>query len=209
VKWRDFLTRFADHPLFHSSSLKVSRESGDYIQVQISRWVRTGKLIQIRRGWYLISEPYRSRFVPPEVIANRVVSPSYLSLEWALSFHGLIPEETPNLTSITTDRAKNFRAVDRFFIYNHVKPTYFRGYSRSKFKNHEIVVATPEKALWDKLYLFLRGHTFSMDWLEELRLQNLEEFALSRWEEYTMMTSSMSIRRASSLVADFIERSRD
>jgi len=106
MNWVEFLHQFAENPLFHSSSLKVFSETEKYIQVQVSRWVRAGKLIQIRRGWYLIAEPYRSQQVLPELIANNAVSPSYLSLEWALSFYGLIPEETPNLTSVTTARAK-------------------------------------------------------------------------------------------------------
>jgi len=208
MNWTEFLEKFAENPLFHSSSLRVFSDSEDYIHVQISRWVRAGKLIQIRRGWYLIAEPFRSRRIPPEVVANRVISPSYLSMEWALSFYGLIPEETPNLTSVTSARAKDFRAVQRLFIYRHIKSEYFTGYSKTKLKDYEIVLASPEKALWDKLYFFLRGQRFSLEWLEELRLQNLEEFDLTKWWDYTMMTSSASIHRASSLVADFIERSR-
>jgi len=206
MNWVEFLHQFAENPLFHSSSLKVFSETEKYIQVQVSRWVRAGKLIQIRRGWYLIAEPYRSQQVLPELIANNAVSPSYLSLEWALSFYGLIPEETPNLTSVTTARAKEFHAIHRLFIYRHIKSDYFRGYSKNRIKGHEIAIATPEKALWDKLYFFLRSQRFSLAWLKELRLQNLEEFKLSKWREYTMMVNSASIHQASSKVAEFIER---
>ncbi|MBN1222265.1 MAG: hypothetical protein JXB23_03395, partial [Candidatus Aminicenantes bacterium] len=166
------------------------------------------KLMQIRRGWYLIAEPYRSRAIPPSVIANRVVAPSYLSLEWALSFYGIIPEETPNPTSVTTARAEDFQAAGRLFIYRHIKPSYFKGYSRMKYDDHEILIALPEKALWDKLYLYLRGCSFSIRWLEELRLQNLEEFDLSQWKEYTMMTPLASLHRASLLVVDYIQEIR-
>jgi predicted transcriptional regulator of viral defense system len=205
MKWIDFLSAFVDQPLFHSSMLRIFPEPDDYIHVQLSRWVKTGKLIQIRRGWYLIAEPFRSSRVSPAVIANTVVLPSYLSLEWALSFHGLIPEETPNPTSVTTARAKDFRATGHLFIYRHIKPEYFLGFSKIVYGQKHILIAFPEKALWDKLYLYLRGHRFSVDWLKGLRLQNLEEFDLSKWYEYSMLTSLPSLRRASSLVRDYIK----
>lgn len=208
MKWSEFLYRFVDEPLFHSSMLQVFRESQQYIQVQISRWVDRGKLTKIRRGWYLIAEPYRSHRIPPEVIANRVVIPSYLSLEWALSFHGLIPEATPNPTSVTTARAEDFRAVGRLFIYRHIMSDYFTGYSKIQHGGHEILIASPEKALWDKLYLQLRGHSFSMSWLEGLRLQNLEEFELSTWRDYTMMTPLGSLHRASAAVVEYVQENR-
>lgn len=208
MKWSEFLSRFADQPLFHSFMLKVFQEPEEYIQVQISRWVEAGKLIQIRRGWYMISEPYRPRRVPSGVIANKVVTPSYLSLEWALSFHGLIPEETPNPTSITTARTQHFRAAGSLFIYRHIKPDYFRGYSKMLYGEHEIVIAAPEKALWDKLYLHLRGHRFSVEWLRELRLQNLEEFELSKWMDFTRQARSASFHRDSARVAEYIQEVR-
>lgn len=208
MKWQEFLNLFGEHPIFHSSLLRIFPKSEDYIQVQLSRWVDAGKLIQIRRGWYLIAEPYRSYQVSPAVIANTVVAPSYLSLEWALSFHGLIPEETPNPTSITTARAENFRTAGRFFIYKHIKPEYFLGYSKTLYRDQHILIASPEKALWDKLYLYLRRHSFSREWLKELRLQNLEEFELARWHDYTLLTALPSQRRASSVVAEYIEEVR-
>jgi len=208
MKWSEFLSRFAEQPFFHSTMLQVFQDPEEYIQVQISRWVDVGKLIQIRRGWYLIAEPYRSRRIPPGVIANSVVTPSYLSLEWALSFHGLIPEETPNPTSVTTARAQDFRAAGYLFIYRHIKPDYFRGFSKMLHSENEIVIASPEKALWDKLYLHLRSNRFSMDWLRELRLQNLEEFELSKWRDFTSLAPSKSLQRASAKVAEYIQEAR-
>ena len=73
---------------------------------------------------------------------------------------------------------------------------------------NEIVIASPEKALWDKLYLHLRGNRFSMDWLRELRLQNLEEFELSKWRDFTSLAPSKSLRRASAKMAEYIQEAR-
>ncbi|MFC2157555.1 hypothetical protein ACFLT9_06930 [Acidobacteriota bacterium] len=156
----------------------------------------------------MITKPFRLHEVPPEVIANKVVSPSYISLESALSFHGLIPEETPNPTSVTTARAENFHAAGRLFIYSHMKPAYFRGYTKEKYADREVLIASPEKALWDKLYLHSLNFRFSNEWLEELRLQNLEGFDLTKWEQYGRMTPLAYIHRASEIVSRYIQEVR-
>ena len=156
----------------------------------------------------MIAQPFRLHEIPPEAIANKVVSPSYLSLESALSFYGLIPEETPNPTSVTTTRAENFHAAGRLFIYQHIKPDYFRGFLKVKYENQKILIASPEKALWDKMYLHSLNHRFSIEWLEGLRLQNLEEFDLSKWEEYERLTPLAHINRASKIVSKFVQEVR-
>ncbi len=173
MNWNAFLTRFADRPLFPSSLLRVGADDPRLLQVQLSRWVRAKKLSQIRRGWYLIEKPYRTREVSDAVIANAVVQPSYLSLDWALQFYGLIPEATFQPTSVTSRRGVRFRATGRLFIYAHVAPAFFTGYARVEAAGEKIVVALPEKALLDKIYLQTRQSRFSVAWLRSLRLRNL------------------------------------
>ncbi|MBU4495937.1 MAG: hypothetical protein KJ874_11645, partial [Acidobacteria bacterium] len=84
----------------------------------------------------------------------------------------------------------------------------FTGYSKMEVQGQDIVIASPEKALWDKLYLHLRRHHFSFDWLEELRLQNLEEFNVDQWEKYTSMNPSPSLHKASQRITEFIRENR-
>ncbi|MCK4337023.1 MAG: hypothetical protein KAX11_03700 [Candidatus Aminicenantes bacterium] len=205
MKWIEFLKIFADQPLFHSSMMGIFPDSREYVQVQLSRWARIGKLNQIRRGWYLIEAPYCKKEVPSEVIANTVVSPSYLSLEWAMAFHGMIPEDVPNPTSITTTRAEDFQAIGRLFLFKHIKPAYFTGYVKTEYKDKSILVAFPEKALWDKVYFFTRRNRFSMRWLEQLRLQNLDEFNFSRWGTYVALTKYTALQKAFQAVEKYIK----
>ena len=58
------------------------------------------------------------------------------------------------------------------------------------------------------MYLHTLNHQFSIDWLEGLRLQNFEEFNLSKWEEYTSLTSLAHINRASQIVSKFVQEVR-
>lgn len=132
----------------------------------------------------MIRKPWRAAEVPVAVVANRVVEPSYLSLEWALQYYGMIPEHVFNPTSITTSRGGRIEALDALLFYHHVQQSFFNGYLQEEYLGHQINVAVPEKALFDKLYLFLRRSPFSMAWLRELRLQNLESFNIETFKSY-------------------------
>lgn len=208
MKWKDILIKFSERPLFHSSMLEIFPDERHHIQVQLSRWVDSGKLSQIRREWYLIEKPYRLKDVPIPVIANKVVHPSYLSLDWALQYYEMIPEYVPNPTSITTGRGVQFIAQDRLFIYHHVQPSFFIGYMRTEFDGHMINVAHPEKALLDKIYLFTQRNKFSLDWLKELRLQNLDGFSFNRFESYLQKTNKKGLSKAVESAIQYIKGQR-
>jgi predicted transcriptional regulator of viral defense system len=196
MKWEDFLKKFAERPIFHSSMLEIFPDDPHHIQVQLSRWVDSGKLSQIRKEWYLIEKPYRLKEVPPPVIANTVVHPSYLSLEWALQYYGMIPEHVPNPTSITTNRGIRFTAQQTLFLYHHVQSPFFTGYTQTQYNDHALYVASPEKALMDKIYIFLQKNEFSLDWLRELRLQNLDLFDFNRFQSYVNKTRKRGLSKA-------------
>jgi len=78
------------------------------LSVQLSRWVRRGKLVPLRRGMFLLPAALRRNQPPLEYLANLLVLPSYVSLERALSFHGLIPERVPLVQSVTLGRPMLF-----------------------------------------------------------------------------------------------------
>lgn len=81
-------------------------------------------------------------------IANFLVSPSYVSLESALSFHGILPQFPYSITSITTARTEEVDYKDKKFEFSHVKKDYFFGFE----KKNDFLIAGPEKALLDQLY---------------------------------------------------------
>jgi len=208
MKWRDFLFEFAERPLFHSSLLEIFHDDRHHIQVQLSRWVDSGKISQIRREWYLIEKPYRLKDIPLPVIANRVVHPSYLSLEWALQYYEMIPEYVPNPTSITTERGIQFASQNRLFIYHHVQPSFFTGYSQVESDGHLISIAFAEKALLDKIYLFIHGNKFSSEWLKEMRLQNLDNFDLKRFEFFVQKTRKKALSKAVEMTVKYLREQR-
>lgn len=209
MNWENFLKIFSDRPLFHSSMLRVFDDAPAHIEVQLSRWSRAGKLCSIRRGWYLIEEPYRPRDVSEAVIANTVVQPSYLSLEWALGFHGLIPEAVFNPTSITTGRGVEFTVRDRRYFYHHVQPAFFAGYEKAGHGGDVFIIAGPEKALLDKMYIATRIGKFSLDWLRGLRLQNLDIIDEGKLKSLAALVSKPGFSAAVDAAAAYIRETRE
>jgi len=90
--------------------------------------------------------------VPDMYVANHLYSPSYVSLETALSDYSIIPEVSMAVTSITTKTTRRFRNKHGLFIYRTVKPEAFAGYYVEREGGFDILMAEPEKALVDFLY---------------------------------------------------------
>ena len=204
MRWEELLSKFDQQPLFHSRMLELFNEPSSHIQVQLSRWVKQRKLSQIRRGWYLIQKPFRKMMIPAARIANDVVHPSYLSLEWALGYYGLIPEHVPNLTCVTTQRGIRFTFENRFYSYRNVKSSFFKGYTSIILDGQSVLVARPEKSLLDKIYFFLQGNRWSGAWLRELRLQNMEDFDSDLFKSYINGSGMKNLELAVSQTITYI-----
>lgn len=120
---------------------------------KITKLLKGGSLIKLKRGFYIkkgSSTPYFSK----EIIANLLYGPSYVSLEYALSFYNIIPEKVTAVTSITTKRKKEFRTPIGSFLYYEMKnPYYSLGILWNKISDGRgYFIASAEKALIDKLY---------------------------------------------------------
>lgn len=121
----------------------------------------------------MLAEPYRKADPHPFFLANLLKRASYVSLQSALSYHGLIPESVPAVTSVTTGRPESLSTPAGRFIFRHVRKTLFHGFRAIDVAPSQTAfVARPEKALLDLVHLTPRSDTAG--YLEELRLENLE-----------------------------------
>lgn len=130
----------------------------------ITRFLRDGSIIRVKKGLYVFGENYRKVVICKESLANLIYGPSYISLEYALSFYGLIPERVEQITSMTSLRSKLFQTPIGVFAYTHlhlkkmaIGVTLFEADSR-----HQFLIATPEKALADRI-AFHRNLTSTED----------------------------------------------
>jgi predicted transcriptional regulator of viral defense system len=177
MRYLTLLERAADLPVIDTKTLRTWGGDPRSLSVQLSRWVQQEKLVPLRRGVYLLPAALRRAQAPLEYIANLLVVPSYVSLERALAFHGLIPETVPVLQSITRGRPMVFETAVGTFQYRHVKKEWFFGYRETELASGTALIAVPEKALLDLVYLS-RGE-FTPERIEELRLQDLDRLNLA------------------------------
>jgi len=195
MKWNELLEIVGQASVFHSSVLMAGTIDPADLGRQLSRWVRSGNLVQIRRGLYVLSERYQKTPPHPFLISNRIKHASYVSLQSALEYHGLIPEYVPSITSVTTGRPEILNTPIGSFIFKHIKKALFLGYEAIDLGGgNSAFVARPEKALLDLLYLTPRSD--SLDYLREIRLQNTETLDTAFLEELAEKSGSRKLRRA-------------
>jgi predicted transcriptional regulator of viral defense system len=173
VKYEDLLALVGDEPVFASSLLIAGRTPRTQVRLQMSRWVSAGKLIQLRRGLYALAPAWRKVEPHPFVVANALQRGSYVSLQSALAFHGVIPEHVPVVTSVGPRRPEAVRNALGSFQFNHLTSRLSFGYERVEVAARQFAfVARPEKALLDLIYLTAEGDSTAH--LASLRLQNPE-----------------------------------
>jgi len=125
---------------------------------RILRMVKNGELIRLKNGFYLIADKIKQGpniLVPYEQVANLLYGPSYVSLEWALSFYGMIPERVHTITSMTLGRNKEYQTpVGNFVYYRLSSDSYSIGITQKKTSDFVggFLMASPEKALADLVF---------------------------------------------------------
>lgn len=173
MEYDSLLKLIGDDPVFESSLLLAGNVDPKLIRIQLSRWVKTGKIYQLRRGLYSIAPPYQKNTPHPFLVANHLQKASYVSLQSALSFFGLIPEVVNTITSVSTGRPERLETPLGIYEFRHFKTEFLFGYQMVELGGQSAFVATPEKAILDLIYLQPGGD--SIDYLKELRLQNTEK----------------------------------
>lgn len=122
----------------------------------ITRFLRDGSIIRVKKGLYVFGENYRRGVICKESLANLIYGPSYISLEYALSYYGLIPERVEQITSMTPLRSKTFQTPVGIFDYVHLLPRKMAvGVTVVEAdSHHQFLIATPEKALADRISFY-------------------------------------------------------
>jgi predicted transcriptional regulator of viral defense system len=163
------------------------------MRVQLSRWMKDGKVIGLRRGVYALPEVYRRVALIPARLANQLYRPSYLSGLWALGHYDLIPERVVWLTSVTPRGPRRFENPCGIFDYRNIKQEAFFGYMTVSYGGREILVAEPEKALLD--HWRLTPGEWTPDRLLEMRYQHPERVNAAKLHAYAARLCSPRLVR--------------
>ncbi|MFO7891745.1 MAG: hypothetical protein R6V04_15560 [bacterium] len=194
MKFINLLEKVSGLPAFTIKFLAAG-EDLNQVRLQISRWVNDGKVIRIHKGLYTLAEPYRKVYPDPFYIANVLKKASYISLQSALSWYGIIPEYVPTVTSITMGRPQTIETPFGRHEFRHLSKKVFCGYQQIMLNNgFQSLIAYPEKALLDLIYLTPGGDDAA--YIEELRLQNFEQINRMKLKRFTAKFKSPKMKRA-------------
>lgn len=195
MKYGDLVKIVGEMPCFDLALLtQAFDDRRDAIRVQLSRWMKQGKVIGLRRGMYALSETYRRAPLAPAVLANQLYRPSYLSGLWALGHYDLIPERVVRFTSVTPHVPRRFENPFGVFDYRNIKQTCFFGFASAGVAGQEVLVAEPEKALLDHWHL-TEGE-WTTERIEEMRYQHVAQVGSERLTLYAQRFVSPRLDRA-------------
>lgn len=190
-----------DEPVFETGLLLAGDVDPADVRRQLSRWTKAGRLYQLRRGLYALAPPFQKVKPHPFLVANRMVRGSYVSCQSALAYYGLIPEYVPVVTSVTTGQPGRWETPLGVYEFRHIKTDLFHGYRLEDLgSGQKAFIATPEKALLDLIHLQPGGD--APEYLQELRLQNLERLNLDELRRLADLAGSPKLRRSAALVAE-------
>lgn len=150
-------------------------ESPQKIRMQLSRFAKKGLIRAIKRGLYC----FNTKQIDELELANRLYQPSYVSLESALNYYGMIPDIPQAVTSVDLITSKKIKTPLGIFYYAKIKKELFFGFVKTPAPASDSYfnLARPEKALLD--YFYLR----KVRTVSELRL-NLKNLDKSRFDKY-------------------------
>jgi predicted transcriptional regulator of viral defense system len=182
----DRLKSFENIPFFtivgFKQVLNADESDTQRIREMLSRWVRKGHIIRLKKGVFMTRRFYErhqhhASFRP--AVSSIILPQSYVSLEYILQRTGVLTEVTYPLTAITSKNTRTIENTLGTFSYRHIKLPLYKGFDQENFYGVLINQASIAKALFDFLYLRplprnLRKSNISI--ADELRL-NLEELS--------------------------------
>lgn len=163
------------------SMLKDYKRPNDKVHALLNE----GILEAVKKGLYIAGPAVKANKPEPFLLANHILGPSYISLDSALSYYGLTPERTYEVSSMTIKASRKFTTPVGLFSYIRLPlPYYSFGLRQVKLSDEQVaMMASPEKALFDKVGttsgLLLRSQKNATSYLlEDLRMdeESLKEF---------------------------------
>lgn len=198
------LYSFAATPIPHqvlTSMLKGYKNPNE----KIHDLLMNGTLVSIKRGLYMMGPSFHSSQPPRELVANHLMGPSYISLDYALAIHRLVPEQVFEISSMTTKASKEYDTLLGKFTFTHLPlPYYSFGITIKVLSaNQHYLLASPAKALCDKIITTPKCNFRSKKEVAgfltaDLRIENeswnkIDIVAIQNWIPWSPKKSSLSL----------------
>jgi hypothetical protein len=197
----------AEIPYVEMQALEVLLREYKNPKSYVAKLVKQGELIRLKGGFFLIRELIQKGSIPFEQISNLLYGPSYISLEYALSFYGIIPEAAFVYTSMTLGRAKQFHTEIGTFRYHHLsQERYDVGLDHKENRFGGFFIASPEKALADLVFQTSQKMTEKELFVDLTESRRIEITTLKTLDKTLMKQISSAYRsKAIKTLADVID----
>lgn len=199
----EFSNIFRGIPVF--STKDIEKRFPGFERENLLNWQKKGALLRIRNGWYSFAREIRT-LENAWYTANKIYTPSYISLESALAQYGWIPEGVFTYTSVATRKTTLFDTPMGRFSYASIKPSLFFGYRIIAKDGFGIKMAEPEKALLDFLYFHPMAkdeddfESYRFNW-EQIRA----DIKMEHLENYSALFSSLALERRLYIIKKMID----
>lgn len=198
MDYRRFKDRVRHLPVIPSALVMSGLENPQTLRNQMTYWRKRGLILKIRKGLYVLNEADRKVTPSKFYLANQILSPSYVSLESALAFYGILPESVVDTVSVTTKKTIQYDTPFGTFRYHHIQQPLFSGMKSVPDRNRMVtLIAQPEKALLDLMYFHqpeLKKQGLDV-WLESFRIQRDYPFRRGKMKELASSLGDREFRR--------------
>jgi predicted transcriptional regulator of viral defense system len=197
----EFKNQFDKRPLI--SLIEIQKSFPKLDKRRLTEWHKKGYIENVKRGFYRFTDqPIHQGLI--YFVANKIYSPSYVSLESALAFYEIIPEAVFSVTSISSLNTTKLNSSVGTLTYNHLKENLFFGYELIELNGLKIALASPEKAILDYLYLHSEIKTTvdfeALRWNKEI----LKTLDLQRFSDYLQLLNSKRVSKRFQLLLKYI-----
>lgn len=210
MKYKLFKKKLQEYPYFTSAIFySLAGKAEKTLYNQLDKWVKAGDVVKLRRGLFTLSDNERKVGLSKKLTANVLYPNSYISLEFALSYYGMIPEAVFTITSVSTQKTKKFTNAFGEFLYKNIKKNAFFGFQTVKDEfGVDCLIATPEKALLDHFYfnvpasLKIDGSFFE----DSLRLQNTEQLDMKKMRSFAKKMNNQKSLKIVEQLTEWIKK---
>lgn len=202
MNYRQFHDEMNAFPVF--SIREIEKHFPGFDSRRLVEWQDKGYIQKLRNRFYFFSgNAVNERYL--FFAANELYSPSYISLESALSWYGFIPEGVFQVTSCSSRKTQSFGTPLGGFNYRHIKPSLFFGYQLEEWKNYHFAIADPEKAVID--YLYLHHKISEPDDLDSLRWKSTEmnnSLSMDKLDKYVSHIDSKALLTRIKILKEYL-----
>ncbi|HHD92132.1 MAG TPA: hypothetical protein ENL06_00730 [Candidatus Portnoybacteria bacterium] len=194
--------------VLNKNLLRTLENKENVLDANIKYWLKKGELISLKKGMYILKDIFvreknKDKFL--EYLAEQMIQPSYLSVEYILAKYQILSEPVQSLTLVTIKKTQEIQNNLGIFRYYSITKKLFIGYENKNNDDLIIFEATKAKALFDFLYFrFLKERPVNTVEIDNLRLnwENISQKEFQEAKRYLKLTNSKKLKKLFKIIEE-------